>query len=279
MKMTRKQWTIIILLGIADVVVLGGLITAMVLTPRLTGLRIGAATSPTPTPTRTLPPTWTPTSTATPLPTPTRRPTSTPTPTRTPLTIPTSTPTPTPTPKPIELTNGDFNQILINQVPGWEIAAEVNWYPGDPYDPNSSFAYPKFKPADDPRRFINGQTLQIESTDAYAKFKVTLYQTVEVDPGSRAQFEILSNAYADGGGMFVRAGIDPTGAPACQRGAWTETMLIDQSFGTVTLRTPAVTVGEGGKVTVCFFAEAQYAVPHKAAFFDDARLIVTLPSQ
>lgn len=278
MKMTRKQWTIIILLGIADVVVLGGLITAMILTPRLTGMRIGAAGSPTPTPTQTLPPTWTPTPTSTPQPTPTRRPTSTPTPTRTPLTIPTFTPTPTPTPKPIEVVNGDFEQIMLSQVPGWETAAEINWDPGQPYDPYTSYARPIFKPADDPRRFINGTTLQIESQE-YTKFKVTLYQTIEIEAGSRVQFEILSKAYADEGGIVVRVGIDPTGAPACQQGAWSDPALIDQSFGTVTLRSPTVTVREGGKVTICFFAEPQYPVAHKAAFFDDARLIVTPPSQ
>jgi len=281
--MTRRQWAIVLLLGIADCLVLGGLVAAIVLTPRLAALR--APLTPAGTPavglpaTRTLPPTWTPTPSPTPPPTRPPRPTSTPPPTATPLVLPTFTPTPTPTPQPVQLVNADFEDILPDRVPGWETAALVNWQPGDEFYPDSSYVGPRFKAADDPRRVIQGTTLQIESEHPWVKFRVTLYQTLEVQPGSRAQFEILSNAYSEQGGIQVRAGIDPSGSPACQQGVWSDLLVIDQNSGVVTLRTPEVTVGAAGRLTVCFFAEPQYATLHKAAFFDSARLTATPPER
>jgi hypothetical protein len=272
--MTRKQWLVIVLLGLADCVVLGGLIFAVTQTSRLIGTPSAVGPSPTPSPTATpaLPPTWTPTPTFTPAPTPTPRPTPTPAPP-----TPTSTPFPTLTPTPIpppELVNGTFDQITPAEVPGWTVSAVANWSAGQPYDPENSYAYPKFKYADDPVRFITGNTLQIESTDQYAKFQVTLYQVVNVPAGTQVQFEIKAKGYADEGGIQMRAGIDPNGGAACERGQWSATQSINQNNGLVVLRSPRVRVGTGGRVTVCFSARPDWAVPHKAAFFDDARLLV-----
>jgi hypothetical protein len=161
-------------------------------------------------------------------------------------------------------------------VPGWEVASVVNWQPGDEYDPGLAYARPEFKPADDVQRVINGTTLQIQ-TFQWVRFKVTLYQTVEVEPGSRVQFQIYARGYSSGAGIEVRAGIDPSGAAACQEGAWSELQVINQASGIVTLRSPEVVAGGAGDATVCFFAEPQYALIHNAAFFDDASLIVVPP--
>ncbi len=80
LSLTRQQARILIALGVADCLVLGMLVAAMVMTPRL-AQRPSAVASPTPTetPTLLLPPTWTPTPTFTPAPTPTPRPQVTPT--------------------------------------------------------------------------------------------------------------------------------------------------------------------------------------------------------
>lgn len=279
--MTRKQRLILVFLALADCVVLGGLAGVVALTPRL------AASPPTAVPSPTAYPTETPTSalqfTFTPT-TPPSSPTasatrtrSTPPPTRTPLIIPTATPTPSPTPEPVALQNADFEDIAPSSVDGWEVAAVVNWQPGEDFDPGSSYGAPLFKRADDSRRVIHGSTLQIESASQYVRFRVTLYQTVAVEPGSRVTFEIKSGGYSDGGGIQVQAGIDPNGGPACTAGRWSELQIIDQNSEIVTLRSPAGVVGKDGQVTVCFFAEPQYAVVSKAAFFDDATITVEPP--
>lgn len=270
--MSRKQWLVIILLGIADCVVLGGLVLAMVMTPRLTReMAWGPSPTPSPTPTPILPPTWTPTPSLTPAPTPTPRPSATPLPvppTATPF--PTFTPTPVPPPT---LVNAGFDQITFAEIPGWVADPVVNWHAGEPYDPNNSYAYPKFKYADDPVRFITGNTLQIESTDQYAKFQVTLYQTVTVPVGTLIQFEVKAKGYSDEGGIVVRAGIDPHGRSGCERAQWGTERVINQNDGLVVLRSPRVRVGAEGAVTACIYARPEWAVAHKAAFFDDAQLL------
>ncbi len=272
LSLTRRQALILIVLGIADCLVLGMLVLAVALTPRVAGgQRAAASPTPTGTPTPALPPTWTPTPTFTPVPTPTPRPTIVPTQGPTPTPFPTFTPTPIP---PIEPVNGTFDQITLYDVPGWTVEAVVNWQPGEPYDPNNSYALPKFKYADDPRRLITGNTLQIESTDQYAKFQVALFQVVDVPAGMKARFEIRAKGYSDEGGIIVRAGIDPQGRATCKYATWGPAQTINQNNDVVALRSPQVTVGSGGKVTLCFFAQPEWAVAHKAAFFDDARVIV-----
>ncbi len=276
--MTRKQLLVLILLGLADCLVLGGLIAVVVLTPQLVGqpgtveTAVGSVTETT----TSLPPTWTPTMTPSPAPSETPFPTRTPTravPTDTPVPIPTNTPAPTPTPAPIELENGEFDSISNYSIPGWEFEAVSNWEPGSHFDPNSSFLMPYFKPADDPRRFIDGTTLQIEPLHQYVKFRITIYQTIELPEGSTAQFVIQARGYSQDGGIQVRVGIDPHGRSACAGGSWSDTQVIDQSMDVTTLRSRQVTVGFEGLVTVCFFAEPEYASAHMAAFFDNAELI------
>ncbi len=270
--MSKKQWLVVIVLGVLDCLVFGCLIGTMVFAPRFMASTPTPAPTFFPTPTATLEPTYTPTSTFTPAPTPTFRPTPTLRPTYTPLAFPTSTPTPIPEVELLE--NGSFDQIYSERVPGWEVAAEVNWQPGDPFDPATSYGAPYFKRADDPVRYINGATLQIESAHQYVKFRVILYQTVELAAGTRVQFAAKAGGFSSPGGIIIRIGIDPRGRPACQGGLWSEDMVIDQNRGVVALRSPAATVGAEGRVTVCLFAEPQYAVVSKAAYFDDAELLI-----
>jgi len=273
---SRKQWLVVILLAIADVVVLGCLVLAMVLGPRLIAQRSPQPAAEATEPPATLPPTWTPSPSPTPAPTNTRAPTSTPPPTRTRPPIPTITPAPSPTMEPIALENATFDDILASRVPGWEIAATINWQPGDDFNPDSSYARPLFKAADDPQRVIEGTTLQIDSFQ-FVKYQITLYQTVEVEPGSRVQFEVQAGAFSAEGGIGVRAGIDRNGGVACTQGSWEETRVIDQASGIVTLRSPQVVVGNDGLVTVCMFAEPVYAKATNATFFDNAELSVRPP--
>ncbi|MBN1956348.1 MAG: hypothetical protein JW900_15055 [Anaerolineae bacterium] len=279
--MKREQRLVIIMLGIADVLVLACLITAVALTPRLRPAPVEptAAPSPVRTATNTPEPTWTSTPSPSPAPSPTpyQRPTSLPT--FTPVVFPTNTPTPTPTREPVVLENADFNQIFIDVVPGWNVAAVVNWEPGDEFSPETSFGAPQFKPADDPVQRIDGTTLQIESAHQYVKFQLTIYQLVEVIPGSRVQFEIKTRGFSSQGGIYVAAGIDPSGGAACTSGRWGERQLVDQTMGVTLLQSPTVVAGAGGTVAVCFFAEAQYPVASKAAFFDDALLLVIPPGE
>jgi len=151
------------------------------------------------------------------------------------------------------------------------VAAVVNWEPGDDFNPDTSYARPEFKPADDSRRLITGSTLQIQ-TFQWVKFKVTLYQIVEVEPGSQVWFEAKARGYSSGASIRVQVGIDPHGRAACEGGLWGELRLVDQTTGVVTLHSPEGVVGPEGRVTVCLFAEPQYALIHNAAFFDDAEL-------
>jgi hypothetical protein len=278
--MSKRQWIVLALLGIADLVVLTCLAGAIVFTPRIRTL-LGRATpvaeaSPAPSATSTLPPTWTPTLVPSPRPTSTPFPTSTPAPTRTPPPTVAVTLTPSPTPEPIVLENADFEDVAFDFVPGWEVAAVVNWEPGEEFHADTSYARPEFRYADDPSRVIRGPTLQIQ-TFQWVKFKVTIYQMVEVPPGSTIQFQILAGGYSSGAGIQVRVGLDPRGGAACEQGVWGDPLVIDQESGVVTLRSPQATVGPEGQVSVCFFAEPQYALTHNAAYFDEAVLTVQPP--
>jgi hypothetical protein len=176
------------------------------------------------------------------------------------------------------LENASFETIRSDQVPGWQVAALVNWQPGEDFSPDFSYGQPDFGYADDSRRVISGTTLMI-STYQWVKFSVTLYQTVELEPGSEIQFEIMARGYADNGGIQLRAGIDPDGGAACQDGLWSDTVVRDQFGGIALLQAPEAVVGEEGRVTVCFFSEPQYAAAHSAAFFDEALLSVLPPAE
>lgn len=270
--MSRTQkWILAVfaVLVLAVIVVLGVLvIMSMQQLPAIATLM--------PTPTVTVTPldipTWTPTVTSTPVPTLPPQPTRTARPTRTPF--PTSTPTPLPTPGPVELENPDFDRIAFNDIPGWQYDAFINYYGGE-YDPHSSYAEPKFTPADDPVRRINGSTLKIE-TIRWVKFRAFVYQQVTVTTGSTAYFQIKANAFSSIDELIMRAGIDPNGGDGCEGARWGEA-IIDQDDGIVTITSPRVIVGEPGRVTVCLFAEPRYPDVNNAAFFDQAELVVAPP--
>ncbi len=221
-------------------------------------------------PTRTPPNTNTPKppATATPLPTITRTfaPTFTPQPTITPTVSPTATQT-----APSELVNPGFEGVSADVIPGWSWWAEDNFTPGGPYNPDTSFDTPLFKPADDPVRRINGPTLQIDATQ-HLKFKVHVFQTVPVSPTMRVGFEVTAGAYSGSGVVQLAAGIDPAGGSDCSKARWSDIVSLNQDTGAQRLVAPRVTAGPDGRVTVCLYAEPLYAAVSNAAFFDDAAL-------
>jgi hypothetical protein len=185
----------------------------------------------------------------------------------------------TPTPAPAPLENPTFDDVLVDIVPGWKTGAVVNWEPGQDFDTVNSFAAPRFHKADDPRQWINGPTLQIDTVD-WVKLKAWVYQTVIVTPGSTVQFQVnaMGFVYDTTGGYILKAGVDPSGADSCGSARWGTARIANQDDGVILLTSPSVTAGEGGKVTVCMYAETQFAQVYHAAFFDDAELLVTPPT-
>lgn len=273
--MSARKWVILAVLASADlivVVILGVTVWRSLATP--------AAPLPTrvvvpapPLAAVSYPPTWTPTLTFTPPAPPTALPS--PTPSLTPTPWPTPTPSPSPLPTPVVLQNPGFEGIRGNVIPGWQTGAFVNWHPGEPFDPDTSFAEPRFHQADDPRQWINGPTLQID-TEPWVKLKAWVYQTVEVIPGTPVQFRVRAFGLVKdpAGGYILRAGIDPDGNVGCEGARWSEAPIYNQNASIVVLTSPRVTAGPAGRVTVCMYAETQYAQVWHAAFFDDAELIV-----
>jgi hypothetical protein len=285
--MSRNQK--LILIGMAAFTVIALCVMAGVAissTASLLNGSVPAATTSTPTPaltpSNTPIPTWTPKPTPTPGPTRTPRLTGTPTltSTETPTPGPTWTPaptnTPTPTPKPLE--NPTFDGIGVDDVPGWQTGAFVNWVPGQELDPGTSYAAPRFHQADDPTQRITGSTLQIDTVD-WVKLRAWVFQQVDVGADSRVVFQVSAAAVVKdmAGGYFVKAGVDPDGGEGCDAAEWGEQRHVNQGDGAVILSSPEVVVGEGGRVTVCMFAETQYAQVWHAAFFDDAELTVFPP--
>ncbi len=309
--MTKKQKMILVVLGIMDILVIGGLIASAAFLLGGQEQPVAVTFTPQEVARTTGVPTWTPSPTWTPRPTIPPRPTNTPEPTRTPF--PTLTPTPTPVPRPIELINPSFDLLMLNRIPGWDWDAYVNYKPGQELDPNDSYAEPFFTSADDPMREIAGTTLKIE-TMRWLKFRAWVHQTITVTAGSTVYFEIKANAFSSLDSIAIKAGIDPTGAGNCYGAEWGETKRINQESGTVTITsprvrvpvyinmleltptptptpeeenddlTPTATVYEGrqrseppeeelGRVTVCFYAEPTYAHVNNAAFFDEARIV------
>jgi hypothetical protein len=275
--MSRKKWFVVAALALADVIVLGAM--AIVVIRSLTHSPSAPVPVPTPVvspqPTATLPPTWTPTLSPTPQPTRTSRPTGTSTQTST--LWPTLTPTLPPTPAPVLLENPTFEGILENLVPGWQTGAFVNWASGGEFDPAASYAAPRFHRADDPRQWINGPTLQID-TVPWVKLRAWVFQTVEVEPGSQVQFQVHAVGFVEDtkGGYILKAGVVPDGGEGCEAARWGAEQIVNQEDGVVTLVSPEVVAGQEGRVTVCMFAETQFAQVYHAAFFDDAAL-TTLP--
>jgi hypothetical protein len=287
--MSGNQKLILAAMALLDIVVLCGMVVVVV--SSMANLLPPAVLAPAPVatlqPTDTSIPTWTPTPTKAPGPTETPRPTHTPTWTPTPWSVQTIAPptlaaaeTPTATlPPPKLLENPTFDDIRENDIPGWQTGAFVNWAPGNPFDPATSYAAPRFHKADDPDQRINGSTLQIDTVD-WVKLRACVFQTVTVQSGSRVTFRVRAAAVVPdtAGGYFLKAGVDPAGGNGCDEAQWSGEQHVNQTDGVVTLVSPEVMVGEEGTVTVCMFAETQYAQVWHAAFFDDAKLDVTLPT-
>jgi hypothetical protein len=286
--MSRNQKLILAAMALLDVAVLCGLVVVVV--SSMANLLPHTALVPTPIatfqPTDTSIPTWTPTPTKALGPTQTPRPTRTPTGTPTPWLVQTIVPptlaateiaTATLPPKLLE--NPTFDNIQENDIPGWQTGAFVNWTPGNPFDPATSYAAPRFHKADNPDQRINGSTLQIDTVD-WVKLRAWVSQTVDVEPGSRVTFQVRAAAVVPdtAGGYLLKAGVDPAGGDGCDEAQWGGEQHVNQTDGVVTLVSPEVVAGEEGIVTVCMFAETQYAQVWHAAFFDDAGLVVTLPT-
>lgn len=269
------------MLALADVIVLGAMAVVVIRSLTQPPPALAPTMAASPTPTATSPPTWTLVSGATLSPAPVSGATLTPTETPTPVNeaTPTATPALPPTPAPVPLENPTFENILENSIPGWHTGSFVNWASGDDFDPSSSYAASRFHQADDQRQWINGPTLQID-TEPWVKLRAWVFQTVEVEPGSSAQFEAHGMGFVEDttGGYILKAGIDPDGGEGCEAARWGDEQITNQDDGVITLAAPKATVGQAGKVTVCLFAETQFAQVYHAAFFDDATLTV-LPSR
>jgi hypothetical protein len=200
-------------------------------------------------------------------------------PTRARQTVPTLdfTPTPesavVPANTRVELQNPGFAGITDQVIPGWRWLAYDNYAPEDEFDPETSFAQPTFKQADDAARWITGPTLQID-TAGFPKFRAFIYQTVNVPVGAVVILKVSARAYSSHGDVQIKAGIDPDGAYSCEEALWGVQAMINEDEGIVRVMSPAVTVGESGRATVCVFAETAYASAHQAAFLDDAELIM-----
>lgn len=278
---SRSKWAVVLTLGVLNVLVIAGLASIVIRAasrPVAPLATLAPTATPPPAKTDTPPPTWTPTPSPTRVATQTPRPT--PTATLSPTPWPTFTPSPTATPTPLPFQNTGFEGIGGNEIPGWETTALVNWQPGERFDAINSYAQPRFHQADDPRQRINGPTLQID-TEPWVKLKVWVFQTVGVEPGSRVQFRARAFGFVKDtkGGYILHAGIDPNGGAGCERARWSEDQIYNQNAGIVTLTSPRVTAGRDGRVTVCLYAETQYAQVYHAAFFDDAELLVTAPAE
>ena len=278
--MSRKKWLIVAALALADVIVLGAMalvvLRSLVVPPSAPTLVPAWVASPRPA--ITSPPTWTPTLSPTPQPTPTPRPTSTPT--ETPRPWPPPTATAPPTPAPVSLENPTFEGVLENFVPGWQTGGAVNWAPGDEFDPVTSYGAPRFHQADDPRQWITGPTLQID-TVPWVKLRAWVFQVVNVEPGSRVRFQINAVGFVKdtAGGYILKAGVDPDGGEGCEAARWGAEQIANQDDGVILLTSPEVVAGQVGRVTVCAFGETQFAQVYHAAFFDDAALTVRPPTR
>jgi len=185
----------------------------------------------------------------------------------------------TATPTPVPLQNPTFDGISWNEIPGWRTGAWVTWAPGQEFDKVNAFAEPNFHQADDPRQWINGSTLQID-TVAWVKLRAWVYQTVAVEAGSTVQFEVRAVGFVKelAGGYIFRAGVDPAGRDGCDGARWGEERLANQQDGVIVLTSPKVAAGQTGQVTLCIFAETQFAQEYHAAFLDDAEMIVLPPA-
>jgi hypothetical protein len=274
---SRRQWLILVALALTNAVVLGAMAYAVIGSLRRPPSTPVSTLGAPPSPSATHPPVWTPTLNPTLQPTGTPRPSGTPTETPTPEL--TSTPIASPTPAPVPLENPTFEDIQENAIPGWQTGSFVNWVPGDAFDAASSYAAPRFHQADDPRQWISGPTLQID-TQPWVKLRAWVFQTAEVEPGSRVQFQVQAAGFVEDtrGSYILKVGADRDGGEGCEAARWGDEQVVNQDDGVVVLTSPEAVVGQAGRVTVCAFAETQFAQVYHAAFFDDA-VLTTLPPE
>jgi hypothetical protein len=178
----------------------------------------------------------------------------------------------------VPLENPTFDGIQDNLIPGWQTGSFVNWVQGDELDPASSYAAPRFHQAEDSRQWIDGPTLQVD-TAPWVKLRAWVFQVVEVEPGSRVQFQVRAMGFVreTAGGYIMKAGVDQEGGAGCGAAQWGEERIVNQEDGVILLTSPEVTVGQAGRATVCMFAETQFAQAYHAAFFDDAKLTALPP--
>lgn len=303
--LTRFQKTILVILGILDILVIGGMAIVVFTTMRTPASTLPVSPTATPVPTREVKAKWTvtpsPTLRATipPQPSRTATPTMTPFPTITPSPVPpTATPTPVP---PIVLNNGGFDMLMPNRIPGWTWDAYVNYKQGDATNSESSYAEPFFMAADDPGRQIEGSTLKIE-TIRWLKYRAWVHQTITITAGIDVFFQVQTNAFSSLDRVIVKAGIDPTGAGNCYDALWGVEQRINQDDGIMTLTSPVVRIAPAetdpvtptaeldhgeeeppateeykvqyGRVTVCIYAEPSYPHINNAAFFDEAEIVI-----
>jgi hypothetical protein len=171
----------------------------------------------------------------------------------------------------VRLQNPSFERVHDNLIPGWLWWAEDNFIDKKcSFDP--CFDTPSFSQTNDLARVIDGPTLQVEAT-AFVGLKVYILQTASVSPTVPVRFQASAKAYSDLGGVRLAVGIEPNGGPDCSQARWGDTLLVDQSHGTVRLVTPTVAAGQAGRVTVCLYAESVYPARSNAAFFDNAILM------
>lgn len=200
-----------------------------------------------------------------------------PTPTAEPTLTPQST-TP-PGPAPISLQNPGFANVIESSdprqrgLPGWDWQPEVNYVPGQKIDPQTTFITPTLKQADEEIRRIDGATLQIDGA-SFTRFKVYIFQTVDVEQDTVLRFSVLARAYNDKNyALHVAAGVDPMGRHNCGLARWLAPIPITEQDGVKGLVAPDVVVTDSRRATVCLFAEAPFATNRSAVFFDSAELI------
>jgi hypothetical protein len=100
-----------------------------------------------------------------------------------------------------------------------------------------------------------------------------------VETGSRVQFQARAMGFVKdtAGGYHLKVGIDPDGGEDCAGALWGVEQIVNQDDGVVSLTSEEVVVGEDGRLTVCIFAETQFAQVYHAAFIDDAELTALPP--
>jgi len=169
------------------------------------------------------------------------------------------------------LKNGTFDQGVGH----WQTyASEHKVYDGKDLNYAESFFTPAFKMADDPQRFINDATLQIDAVE-FTRWQGGIYQVVNVPPEAELWFTLQAAAFSTGqdtqGSITVLAGIDPKGGNGCASAVWSDPYSIGhgQQAGLASRR---IKVGSEGRATICIQGEAQYALYKNALFVDNVKL-------